>query len=178
MPAMEPVSLLVLTTLLLLAIWKDIEKRQIPNALVLWGVITALVLSISPRGLGLYSALAGGVAGFLVFFVLYLFKTVGAGDVKLMAAVGLLFGWPEILKVCMMILLAGGLLALAWAIGTSRSSEVLKNIYSGLMNLIRAGQIPQFGQPLMNHVSRERVPYALAVGMGTAAHISKAWYFN
>lgn len=178
MSPMEPISLLALTTLLLLAVWKDIVRRQIPNSLVLWGVITALLLSMTPRGMGLLSAMVGGMAGFLVFFTLYLFKMVGAGDVKLIAAVGLLIGWPDILNVCMSILLTGGLLSMAWAIGSSRSKEVLKNLQNGLANLISAGQLPQWGQPLMSQVSRERVPYALAVGMGTAAHISMAWYFK
>lgn len=175
---METVSLMALTALLSLAIWKDIARRQIPNTLVLWGVITALVLSMTPRGLGLASALVGGLAGFLVFFILYLFNMVGAGDVKLIAAVGMFIGWPDILNVCMAILIVGGVLAMAWAIGTSRSKEVLTNIHNGLRNLISTGQFPQIGQPLMRQVSRERMPYALAVGIGTAVHFSMAWYFN
>lgn len=178
MPPMEPINILALTTLLLLAIWNDMARRQIPNALVLWGVITALVLSMTPRGLGLVSALVGGLAGFLVFFVFYLFKMIGAGDVKLIAAIGLLVGWPDILNVSIAILLTGGVLALVWAVVSSKSKEVLKNIRKGLMNFTRVGQLPQWGQPLMNQVSNVRIPYALAMGLGTAIHFSMAWYLN
>ncbi|WP_396431405.1 prepilin peptidase [Limnohabitans sp.] len=168
--SMELVSLLALATLLVLAVWHDLLRRRIPNTLVLWGALTALALSLTPRGIGLDSALLGGMAGFLVFFSMYLFKMVGAGDVKLVAAVGMLVGWPEMAQVCVAILITGGLVAVAWAICTSRLQSVMRNIHTGLMQNIRTGQWPQIGQPLISQVSHERVPYALAIGLGTAAH--------
>ena len=167
---LEVVSLLALTTLLVLASWHDLRMRLIPNTLVLWGLITALALSMTPRGIGLSSAMLGGMTGFLVFLFLHLFKMVGAGDVKLVAAVGMFVGWPDMAKVCLAILIAGGLVSVAWALWTSRWQTVLKNLQTGLMQHLRSGLLPQIGQPLIAQVSPERVPYALAVGMGTAAY--------
>jgi prepilin peptidase CpaA len=167
---LELVSLLALTTLLVLAGWHDWRMRLIPNTLVLWGLLTALVLSMTPRGIGLMSAMLGGMTGFLVFLLLHLFKMVGAGDVKLVTAVGMFVGWPDMAKVCLAILIAGGLLSVAWALWTSRWQTVWKNLQTGLMSQIRSGLLPQIGQPLIAQVSTERVPYALAVGMGTAAY--------
>jgi prepilin peptidase CpaA len=167
---LELVSLLALATLLVLASWSDLRMRKIPNTLVLWGVFTAVVLSLTPRGIGLVSASLGGMVGFLVFLFLHLFKMVGAGDVKLVAAVGMFVGWPDMLNVCVAILIAGGIVAIAWAVGTSRWWMVLKNLQNGLMQHIRLGQWPAFGQPLINQVSPERVPYALAVGLGTVSY--------
>jgi prepilin peptidase CpaA len=95
---------------------------------------------------------------------------VGAGDVKLVTAVGMFVGWPDMLNVCVAILIAGGLVAIAWAVWTSRWLTVLKNIQNGLMQHMRLGQWPAFGQPLINQVSPDRVPYALAVGLGTTAY--------
>ena len=168
--SLEFVSLLALTTLLVLAGWHDLRMRLIPNTLVLWGLITALVLSMTPRGIGLSSAMLGGMTGFLVFLFLHLFKMVGAGDVKLVAAVGMFVGWPDMAKVCLAILIAGGLLSVAWALWTSRWQTVLKNLQTGVMQHLRSGLLPQIGQPLITQVSPERVPYALAVGLGTAAY--------
>lgn len=166
----ELVSVLALSVLLWLAIWHDWRMRKIPNTLVLWGVFTALVLSLTPRGIGPEAALLGGLTGFLVFLLLYVFKMVGAGDVKLIATVGLFVGWPDMAKVCLAILLAGGLLSIAWGLWTSQLPTVLKNLHAGLMQHIRAGQWPSIGQPLISQVSAERVPYALAVGLGTASY--------
>lgn len=167
---LEFVSVMALSVLLVLAIWYDWRMRKIPNTLVLWGVLTALGLSLTPRGIGIDAALWGGLTGFLVFLLLYVFKMVGAGDVKLIAALGLFVGWPDMAKVCVAILLAGGFLAVAWGLWTSNMVTVLKNLRTGLTELISAGQWPSLGQPLISQVTSERVPYALAVGLGTAAY--------
>jgi prepilin peptidase CpaA len=167
---LELVSVLALSVLLLLAIWHDWRMRKIPNTLVLWGVLTALGLSLTPRGIGLSAALMGGMTGFLVFLLMYLFRMVGAGDVKLVAAVGLFVGWQDMARVCMAILMAGGCLAITWGLWTSSMATVLKNLQTGVMQHLRTGQWPSMGQPLISQVSSERVPYALAVGLGTAAY--------
>ena len=73
--------LAALAAMLLAAMWQDAAMRRIPNTLVLWGSLTALGLSVSPHGIGLGSAIAGGMVGFLGFLLLYLLRGVGAGDV-------------------------------------------------------------------------------------------------
>jgi prepilin peptidase CpaA len=95
---------------------------------------------------------------------------VGAGDVKLIATVGLFVGWQDMANICVAILLAGGFLAVAWGLWTSNMVTVLKNLRVGLTEHISAGQWPSLGQPLISQVTSERVPYALAVGLGTATY--------
>jgi hypothetical protein len=53
--------LAALAAMLLAAMWHDTATRRIPNTLVLWGSLTAIGLSLSPHGIGLGSALAGGL---------------------------------------------------------------------------------------------------------------------
>ena len=167
---LEFVNVMALSVLLVLAIWYDWRTRKIPNALVLCAVLTALSFSLTPWGIGLNAALLGGMIGFLVFLFLYLFRMMGAGDVKLIAAVGLFVGWPDMTKICVAILLAGGLLSVAWALWRSNMVTVLINLGNGLTEHIRAGRWPSLGQPLIKTVTKERVPYALAVGLGVAAY--------
>jgi len=52
----------------------------------------------------------------------------GAGDVKLMAAMGVFVGDLDIWMLSLHILMAGGLLAIFWAIWTERWREVLSNL--------------------------------------------------
>lgn len=167
---LELVNLVALSALLVLAIWYDWRTRKIPNTLVLCAVLTALGFSLTPWGIGLDVALLGGMTGFLVFLFLYLFRMVGAGDVKLIATVGLFVGWPDMAKICVAILLAGGLLSVAWGIWKSNMVTVLINLRNGLAEHIREGRWPSPGQPLIRKVTNERVPYALAVGLGVAAY--------
>src|SRR3954447_22625979 len=73
----------------------DLRSGKIPNALTYPACIFGLGLSIAEGGgLGLTNSLAGLAVGFLPFFVLYLSGGLGGGDVKLMAAVGALMGFP------------------------------------------------------------------------------------
>ena len=71
--------LAALSTMLVGAIWHDVAMRRIPNNLLLWGGLTALGLSLSPHGIGLGSAIAGGMVGFFGFLVFYLLRMLGAG---------------------------------------------------------------------------------------------------
>lgn len=169
--------LAALAAMLLAAMWHDTATRRIPNTLVLWGSLTAIGLSLSPHGIGLGSALAGGVVGFLGFLVFYLLRAVGAGDVKLAAATGLFVGHPDMLWVNLLILLAGGLLSLGWAMFSGQLGQTLRNLNTGLTQLWLQRQHGQSSERSAFPVSATRLPYALAIGAGTAVHVLRLWPF-
>ena len=164
-----------LAAMLLAAMWHDATMRRIPNTLVLWGSLTALGLSVSPHGIGLGSAIAGGMVGFLGFLVLYLLRAVGAGDVKLAGATGLFVGHPDMLWVNLLILLAGGILSITWALLTSQLGSVLQNLKTGLTQIWLNRQHGQLTNPQAFPVGRTRLPYAVAIGAGTAIHVLNTW---
>ena len=167
--------LAALAAMLLVAMWHDTASRRIPNTVVLWGGLTALGLSLSPHGIGLGSALAGGMVGFLGFWVLYLLRTVGAGDVKLAAATGLFVGHPDMLWVNLLILLAGGLLSIAWAVFSGQLRQSLHNLGTGLTQLWLSRQHGPSMARTAFPVGTTRLPYALAIGAGTAVHALQRW---
>jgi prepilin peptidase CpaA len=167
--------LAALAAMLLAAMWHDTASRRIPNTVVLWGSLTALGLSLSPHGIGLGSALAGGMVGFLGFGVFYLLRTLGAGDVKLAAATGLFVGHPDMLWVNLLILLAGCWLAITWAVFSGQLRQTLHNLSSGLTQLWLSRQHRANADRLVFPVSATRMPYALAIGAGTAVHALQRW---
>lgn len=164
-----------LTAMLLAAMWHDTATRRIPNTLVLWGSLTALGLSLSPHGIGWGAALTGGMVGFLFFWLLYLLRTVGAGDVKLAGAVGLFTGHPDMFSVMFLILLAGGALSLVWALMTGQLGTTLLNLQTGLTQLWMNRQHGAISEPQPFPVGKTRMPYALAIGIGTAFHVLNTW---
>ena len=169
--------LAALAAMLLAAMWLDTTTRRIPNTLVLWGSLTAIGLSLSPYGIGLGSALAGGLVGFLGFLVFYLLRAVGAGDVKLAAATGLFVGHPDMLWVNLFILLAGGVLSITWAFFSGQLGQTLQNLSTGLTQLWLRRQHGPGVERTAFPVSATRMPYALAIGTGTAVHLLKLWSF-
>jgi prepilin peptidase CpaA len=103
----------------LVAAVEDLRRRQIPNWIPLLAIVGGIGIAALEKGLtGAGSALAGMVAGFLVFFVFYALGAMGGGDVKLMAGFGAVLGWSLIWEASLWTAAAGGLLALL-AVGVS-----------------------------------------------------------
>lgn len=120
--------------------------------------------------LGLLSSLAGGLLLLLVFGLLGAIRFVGMGDVKLMAAVGALLRWPAALWALAYVALAGGVLALAYALWKGRLRRVLGNIFAIGQRAVRPGKAG--GEEIQLH----RIPYALAIFIGaTWAAAIKYW---
>jgi leader peptidase (prepilin peptidase) / N-methyltransferase len=72
----------------------DLERRVIPNAVLLGGAAIALtiVLATDPASLGTRAIVAIGAGGFLFLVALAYPRGMGMGDVKLAAVMGLFLG--------------------------------------------------------------------------------------
>ena len=114
----------------LLAAVSDVRKRRIPNWVTLGGVACGVVLNaIFYPGLpGLAFALKGLCLAFGVYFILYCLHAMGAGDVKLMAAVGSFTGWRAWLQIFVITAIVGGILALVLIIWRGRFQKTAANI--------------------------------------------------
>jgi len=166
------VALAATLAMLAIAVWTDLRQRRIPNRLVLVGLGVALALSVAPGGIGLRSALLGMAAGFALLLPLHLLRVMGAGDVKLMAAVGAFVGLQAVLMVVLLTLVAGGVLALAWALGLGRLRDVLRNVRAGLFLCAADIAGRSLPRPESLPTIQARIPYALAIAAGAVA---QAW---
>src|SRR5579859_2753636 len=93
----ELVLNLILVTVLAIAAVTDLRKRRIPNMLTFPALGFGILLNSAFAGVdGLKSSGEAALLAIAVLLPLYMFKGMGAGDVKLMAAIGALKG-PEFL---------------------------------------------------------------------------------
>ena len=100
------------------AAWWDVRARRVPNWLTAGGLAAALVLRAAEGTMG--AGLAGALYLGVPFLLLWcLFGGVGAGDVKLAAALGAALG-PCVGRDAV---LAGLLAALAWALVVRMASR-------------------------------------------------------
>ncbi|MEK3762709.1 prepilin peptidase [Paenibacillus sp. FSL P4-0338] len=77
------------------ALFTDIRWMRIPNWITLPALIGGLLLQLIINGWqGLLFSLCGSGAGFLLLLIMYFIGAVGAGDVKLFAAIG---AWTGVL---------------------------------------------------------------------------------
>jgi prepilin peptidase CpaA len=116
--------------------------------------------------LGAGTALLGVLVGLALFLPLYLLRAMGAGDVKLLAALGAFMGPVEVIGLALSVLVAGGLLAVLRMLWAGKSRLVLNNVKLVLGSL-GGGASPRFDPATQ---SADRMPYALAFAGGLLAY--------
>jgi prepilin peptidase CpaA len=123
---LSSVPLVVLTAGLLAATVIDLRTRRIPNALTagMSGVGLALA-AIGVSGVGPAAALLGFALGLLLMMPGYMLGATGAGDVKLMAAVGTILGPALVVPAFLFTAIAGGVLAIIVAARRGRVTAAL-----------------------------------------------------
>ena len=110
---MEPVMVMALAAVLVTAMWTDLRSSRIPNWLTFSAMGIGILVQAWIGGLhGALFSLAGLGAGLGLFVLPYVCRAIGAGDVKLMAAIGSIVGPAGALSVSILSVLAGGLYAL------------------------------------------------------------------
>lgn len=130
-PTPPVVVTLLLVSCLAAAVW-DFRFRRIPNWLVLSALILGFGVNILVFGFG-YPGLLGSLAGMglalLVYMPLYIIRAMGAGDVKLMAAIGAIIGPLNWLLLFLCTALLGGLIALVFIFFRGRARQTLGNVF-------------------------------------------------
>jgi len=141
----------------------DCRTRRIPNLLTYPLILAGLVLHGSTAGLaGVLFSLKGLGIGAL-FIVIYLGGWLGAGDVKLLMALGSLGGPQRCLLAAVLGALAGGVMAL----GVMLVTPVYRVSIGGFFTtLLRTGRLVYAAPP---PESRKKLPYGLAIAVGTLA---------
>lgn len=94
--------LVLVLPLLLRLMWTDLTRRCISNVDVLLLMVLgacAAVADVSPLQVALFEAASGATVAFAVLLPFYLLRWMGAGDVKLGAALGVWLGLPLLLPV-------------------------------------------------------------------------------
>jgi prepilin peptidase CpaA len=144
----------------------DLRSHRIPNLITIPTIAFGLIIHLLLGGWLqlLYSAAAAALCLF-VFFIFYAAGGMGAGDVKLMTAMGSLFGLSMVGWLLIITALAGGVMALGVAIYRGRLSSTLSNVGSIIAHHGTKGLLPHPELNLEN-VQNLRLPYGIAICAG------------
>jgi prepilin peptidase CpaA len=162
----------LLIGLLIAAAWSDFGTGRIPNALVFGGALVGLAYNgllpphHTPALEAFLLALAGMACGLVLLLPFYLLRSMGAGDVKLMAMAGAFLGFPEAVWAALGSFLAGGLLALVYLAAKGGLRRAWANI-AGLGMVTIAGGVPV----LPPKASVGTLPYGIAIAAGTIGYL-------
>lgn len=112
----------------LATVW-DLKSRRIPNALTFGAALIALIVNGYLFGFaGAGGALVGWLVGVAFFLPIFALGGMGAGDVKLLAALGAWLGPVLVAWVALFSLVAGGVIGLTVAIAYGYLTQAFANI--------------------------------------------------
>lgn len=168
--------------LMVIATTTDLLWRRIPNWLT--GPFLAAGFAVSGwlhgwHGLG--QSVEGMTLGLLAYGILFWLGGMGAGDVKLIAAVGAWIGPGQLLIAMILTALVGGVMAMAWAVSSGFTKELLADTGNLVVTGIRwrwkrtaddgAGAESDSKTEVETERTttrvRRKMPYAPAIAIGT-----------
>lgn len=157
--------LALLIPLAVIICYYDVRYRRIPNAFVLAALISGLLVNSIFHGIqGTVASLGGCVLGFALMFMLHIFGAMGAGDVKLFAAVGSVMGSSLILPTFFVVVVTGGLLAFVATLRAGTLRTTLHRVLQILAGLLPGWEMPRFPVPADR---RYTIPYGVAITFGS-----------
>ena len=152
---------------LAVATFTDLRSRRIPNWLVFPFLLAGLVVSTWVGGWkGLGQSVLGLTIGGLVYGLLAMMGGMGMGDVKLCAAIGAWIWWQQLVLALVLIAVAGGLMALVWAV----CGGFLGEMFSGAGDLLLGWRSRGLHTPpdlKLSNPKARKMPYAPAIAIGT-----------
>lgn len=144
------------------ATFTDLRSRRIPNWLVFPFFGCGVVVSTWLHGWqGAEQSFMGAGLGLLIYGFLFWMGGMGAGDVKLCAAIGAWIGPYQLFLALVMTGLAGGVMALAVAAWGGFLKELF--MHTGDLVFSAKGR----GEAVLSNPVRRKMPYAPAIAIGT-----------
>ena len=149
----------------LLIIYWDVRYRRIPNELVLLTFIGGIALNAIFGGShGFLISLGGFVLAFGLMFFLHAFGTMGAGDVKLFAAIGAINGISLVFPTLMVVALTGLVFAICKMIYARRTLTTMLGVSQVFYGLLPGQRVPRIEVPADHTYT---LPYAVPICFGS-----------
>lgn len=161
---MDSVIVVALMIVLLIAVVTDLRSSRIPN----WLTFSAMGFALAGHAWlgsmhGVLFSLAGLGTGLGLFFLIYLAGGIGAGDVKLMAAIGAFVGVYGVLSSAWLAMVVGGvyaITAMCYQWGLASAGQRLVNAAYGVVLVGGSAWTRELALPF-------KLRYGLAIAGGT-----------
>lgn len=146
--------------------WLDWRFRRIPN----WLTVSGFFLGLGINGVlsgwsGILSGLEGAGIGLGVFLVPVILRGIGAGDLKLMGALGACLGPWRLANVLLVAVLIAGIMAVLEIIRRRRIKETLINMGVLVRAFATFGLGAREGVVTLDNPSSLRLPFGVATAL-------------
>jgi prepilin peptidase CpaA len=154
----------------------DLRQRRIPNWLAASGLVAGIAMNTFLfESDGFWTSLKGAGLALLIYVPLFALRAMGAGDAKLMAAVGSITGPMNWVGIMILTSLFGGLLAVLLVLGKGRVRHTLENVKL-ILTSWRFHHLPYHLSPELDVGSEQalRLPHAVSILVGVGCFLVAA----
>lgn len=167
---MDIFSVALITSATTISGIEDLRCQKIPNLVTFPTMVVALAYHAQATGLNGFLFSAGGLAlGIGLFIVPYALGGMGAGDVKLMGALGAIVGAKGIIVTSILVILAGGVYGLILFVLNPRyTAALLKRLWVTLTTFVCTRQF------ILMPPGEEKMPalrYAIPIALGAGGYM-------
>ncbi len=148
--------------------WLDWRSRRIPN----WLTVPALATGIAANSLawgwpGTKAALEGAGLGLGLLLPFVLARGLGAGDWKLMGALGAFLGPSRLVVVLLGTVFIAGFMAVAQMVRSGRVAETLSNLWVLILAILTFGMRGQRQNFTLDNPGLMKLPFGVAAALST-----------
>jgi len=169
------ISAAFLVPLAFIISYYDICYRRIPNPFVLATLVVGFFVNVAFAGTsGALASLGGCALGFFLMFVLHIFGAMGAGDVKLFAAIGAMAGANLVVPMFIVVTITGGLLGVISMLRAGQVKSTMTRVFYIVLGLLPGQRVPRFAIPTDRKLT---IPYGVAITFGSliSLFLFRAW---
>jgi prepilin peptidase CpaA len=151
----------------LIAGWIDYRTRRIPNWLTVTGAAIGILMQLVSHGpRGFVMAFEGMLLALVCLLPLVLLRAMGAGDWKLMGALGAILGPALMLIVLTVAVFVSGLMGLVMVIRAGRMKETFVNVFVLVQGFLSFGlrEVPNL---TIDNPDLMKLPFGVAAALAT-----------
>jgi prepilin peptidase CpaA len=149
----------------------DLRTRRIPQFVTIGGALAACAFHVVISGWsGAALSISGWALGVAIFFVPFALGGLGAGDVKLLGALGAWVGPADVIWLALYTGIAGGVLAIVVSLARGYLSEALANVHLLTSHWMVNGIRP-LDELTLEHSRGPRLAYAVPILAGTMVRL-------
>lgn len=175
------IAWIVVVPATVLAALLDLKCLHIPNRLTIpLGLIGVIYYTAIFGWSGLAFSSSGLVVGFLLLIVFFLIGAMGAGDIKLLAAVGAWLGATNAIRICLIACLAAGVYSLGVCLARGRLGGVMGERMAGVSFSHSSARLFGTTGSVESVVQREDrrlrvLPFALMIAVGVIVSVMQEY---
>ncbi len=155
--------------------YTDWRSRRIPNWLTIPALLLGITLNTLVRGwAGTKDSLLGAGLGLALLLPFVIIRALGAGDWKLVGALGAFLGPRQLILVLIVTILVNGVMAVSMIVWKKRVKRTARN-FVHMLAALAAFQMP--GRELtLDNPDAVKVPFGVAVAIAVIFYtVSKIW---